>query len=146
MTKTLPILFTATILIAGIFAIGMTFDNADAAKPNPKVKPFKCSSSGTFSGDDGTFSQTGTCSHMGKTTTSGTFGVTGVVGICLTIESTKSQIEALEPEESVEEAIEEGDAAPGMKKPTAHIKPPPRPSPSRERRNRKTRTALPSSR
>ena len=97
MTKqTLPILLTATILIAGIFAMGMTFDDADAAKPNPKVKPFNCSSSGTFS-SDGATSETegaGNCTHLGKTTSTGTFDVTGFVGTCLTIESTNSVLTA----------------------------------------------------
>ena len=88
---TLPALLTVTVLVAGVFLMGTTFEDAEAKKPNPKIKPFKCSSSGTFSGDDGTFSQTGKCSHMGKTTTSGTFGVTGgeiVDGVvCVTIGS-----------------------------------------------------------
>jgi len=96
--STLPVLLTVAVLVAGVFAMGTTFEDAEAAKPNPKIKPFNCSSSGTFSGDDGTFSQTGNCSHMGKTTTSGTFEVTGFVDVddvdCVTIESVDSVLTA----------------------------------------------------
>ena len=93
---TLPALLTVAVLVAGVFTMGTTFQDAEAKKPNPnpKVKPFKCSSSGTFSGDDGTFSQTGKCSHMGKTTISGTFGITGVDNGCLTIGSMDSVLTA----------------------------------------------------
>ena len=93
---TFPAFLTVAVLVAGVFAMGTTFEDAEAAKPNPKVKPFNCSSSGIFDGDDGTFSQTGNCSHMGKTTSSGAFELTGfplVDGVvCVTIESTTDTV------------------------------------------------------
>lgn len=86
--KTLPALFAVAVLIAGVFAMGTMIENVDAAKPNPKVKPFKCSSSGTFDGIAGTTQGIGNCSHMGKTTSDGTFVPIGVDGICVILEST----------------------------------------------------------
>jgi len=90
-------IFTATILVAGLIAVGFNND-ALAAKPNPVVKPFDCSSSGTFDGNNGTFEQVGNCSHMGKTTFDGTFTPTGGVLVdgvlCVGIESFDSLFEA----------------------------------------------------
>jgi len=91
---TLPALLTVIVLVAGVFVMGTTFEDAEAKKPNPKIKPFKCSSSGIFDGEALTFSQTGNCSQMGKITVSGTFEVTGAVDGCLTIESTDSVLTA----------------------------------------------------
>ena len=100
MNKTIQLsaIFTATILVAGLIAVGFSNDVL-AAKPNPQVKPFDCSSSGTFDGEAGTFSQTGNCSHMGKTTFSGTFVPTGVFPVvdgafCANIASTGSVLTA----------------------------------------------------
>jgi len=94
----LPVLLTVTVLVAGIFSMGTTFEDAEAVKPNPKEKPFNCSSSGIFDGVALTFSQTGNCSQMGKTTSSGTFVVTGVVDVggvdCVTIGSTDTVLTA----------------------------------------------------
>ena len=84
---TFPTLLTVAVLVAGVFAMGTTFEDAEAAKPNPKVKPFNCSASGIFDGETGDFSQTGNCSHMGKTTSEGTFTTGAPVDDCLTIES-----------------------------------------------------------
>ena len=98
MNKTIQLsaIFTATILVAGLIAVGFSNDVL-AAKPNPVVKPFDCSSSGTFEGA-GTFAQTGNCSHMDKTTFSGTFGPLGLVDVggfdCLSIGSTGSVLTA----------------------------------------------------
>ncbi len=93
--KKLLMIATITVLVTGL-TLAATLDDAEAKKPNPKVKPFKCSSSGTFDGITGDFSQTGNCSHMGETTTSGTFGVTGfedVGGItCVTIGSADTEL------------------------------------------------------
>jgi len=94
--KKLLMIATITVLVTGL-TLAVTLDDAEAKKPNPKVKPFKCSSSGTFDGITGDFSQTGNCSHMGETTTSGTFGLTGgfplVDGfVCATIESTDTEL------------------------------------------------------
>ena len=83
-------LATITVLVTGL-TLAATFDDAEAKKPNPKVKPFNCSSSGTFvalTSTSGTFSQTGNCSHMGKTTSEGTFTTGDPVDDCLSIEST----------------------------------------------------------
>ena len=97
---TLPVLLTVAVLVAGVFVMGTTFEDAEAAKPNPKVKPFKCSSSGIFDNDAGTITATGVgnCSHMGKTTSLGTFVVTGGVIVddvdCVTVESTNSVLTA----------------------------------------------------
>ena len=88
--STLPVLLTVAVLVAGVFAMGTTFEDAEAAKPNPKIKPFNCSASGIFDGVTGDFSQTGNCSHMGKTTSVGTFATGAPVGDCLTIVSIDS--------------------------------------------------------
>lgn len=85
---TLPVLFTVAVLVAGVFAMGTTFEDAEAAKPNPKVKPFKCSSSGTFSGETLETNGIGNCSHMGKTISEGNFVVTPAAAVCLEITST----------------------------------------------------------
>ena len=89
--KKLLLIATITVLVTGL-TLAVTLDDAEAVKPNPQIKPFNCSSSGTFNGVALTFSQTGKCSHMGKTTTSGTFVLTGSVVVgsidCVRIEST----------------------------------------------------------
>ena len=102
MNKTIQIsaIFTATILVAGLIAVGFNNDALAAPQPNPVVKPFDCSSSGTFDGIAGTFEQVGNCSHMGKTTFSGTFGavapfIDNTSGFdCAVIGSTNSVFEA----------------------------------------------------
>ena len=91
--KKLLLIATITVLVTGL-TLAATLNDAEAVKPIPnlKEKPFKCSSSGTFDGEALTFSQTGKCSHMGETTISGTFGLTGSVLVgsidCVGIEST----------------------------------------------------------
>ena len=96
--KKLLLIATITVLVTGL-TLAATLDDAEAVKPNPKIKPFKCSSSGTFDGEALTFSQTGKCSHMGETTISGTFGLTGdfpVVDdkVCVGIESEDTELTA----------------------------------------------------
>ena len=78
--KKLLLIATITVLVTGL-TLAATLDDAEAVKPNPKIKPFNCFSSGTFDGEALTFSQTGKCSHMGETTISGTFIVTGLVEV-----------------------------------------------------------------
>ena len=80
--KKLLLIATITVLVTGL-TLAATLNDAEAVKPIPnlKEKPFKCSSSGTFDGEALTFSQTGKCSHMGETTISGTFIVTGLVEV-----------------------------------------------------------------
>ena len=91
--KKLLMLATITVLVTGL-TLAATFNDAEAKKPNPKVKPFNCSSSGIFDGVTGEFSQTGNCSQMGKTTSEGTFATGAPVDDCLSIESTDSVLTA----------------------------------------------------
>jgi len=92
----LATVFVASTLVTGMLFTGIVLQDAEAMKPNPKVKPFKCFSSGTFTSDgiDSVTTGVGNCSQMGKITTSGDFTVTGVADVCLTIESTNSVLTA----------------------------------------------------
>lgn len=78
----LATIFVASTLVTGMLFAGIVLQDAEAAKPNPKTKPFKGTSSGTFITDISAFpivtstaTSSGTFTHLGSSTSSGTFFV-----------------------------------------------------------------------